>query len=211
MAKKSSGGRGRVRILYADVEGDDETILSSINALHSVVSKASQPRVVRQIASPGPQQAALPFPEDEELDNEADEAVDGNVVDGMVEPERKKVKRKPPQMSIVKELDLRPEGHFSLRDFYAGLNPETQTKQVAVFIYYLKHKAAVEKVSANHVFTCYKEVSGKSPGDLPQIIRNTASKHGWVDCTDAEDIKITNRGEALVEHDLVPAGSGTPR
>jgi hypothetical protein len=205
MAKKISGGRGRVRILYADVEGDDETILNSINALNSVVSNASQPRLARPIAPPGPQQV-LPFAEEVEVDGMVDE----NVVDAVV-PERPKTKRKPPQMSLVKELDLRPNDQPTLREFFGGLNPETQTQQVAVFVYYMQHKANVTKITANHVFTCFKEVNVKSPPDLPQIIRNTASKHGWVDCSDTDDIKITNRGEALVEHDLVPTGAATPR
>jgi hypothetical protein len=209
MAKKISGGRGRIRILYADVEGDDETILNSINALNSVVSKASQPRLARQGA---PQrQATLPFAEDDEVDvAEENGEVDENVVDAVV-PERKKGKRKLPQMTPVKDLDLRPEGQKTLREFYTEKSPESQTEQVTVFVYYLQHIATVPKINACHVYTCYKDVGVRSPNDLPQIIRNTGnSKKGWIDCSDADNLKVTNLGETLVEHDL-PASSAVPK
>ena len=113
-------------------------------------------------------------------------------------------------MSPVKDLNLRPDGEKTLRDFYAEKSPESQTEQISVFVYYLRI-AKVPKITACHVYTCYKDVGVRPPNNLPQIIRNTgSSKKGWLDCSDAEALKITNLGETLVEHDL-PATSVVPK
>jgi hypothetical protein len=210
MAKKSSGGQGRIRFLYADVAGDNETIQESMKALQLAMAKSmpnSRPVISPGANGRGAAAAAIEYQQD---DTDLAEVDNDMVVDVPAET-KPRTKRKPPQMSLVKDLDLRPEGEPTLREFFAELNPDTQTQKVAVFVYYLHHKAGIEAITANHVFTCFKEVGVKPPGDLPQIIRNTASKHGWVDCSNADDIKITNRGEALVEHDLLPTGNDAPR
>ena len=78
-------------------------------------------------------------------------------------------------------------------------------------VYYLQHVARVPKITAGHVYTCYKDVGVRPPNDLPQIIRNTGnSKKGWIDCSDSDALKVTNLGETLVEHDL-PANSAVPK
>jgi hypothetical protein len=142
-----------------------------------------------------------------ELDEAVDELDHEDAIDAYSSPAAKR-KRKPPTMSVVKDLDLHPSDKKHLRAFYEEKKPKTQLEHVATFVYYLSRVLEISGVTANHIFTCFKDVQIKPPNDLPQIIRNTASnKHGWVDCSDASDIKITNPGENLVEHDLPHNGA----
>jgi hypothetical protein len=110
-------------------------------------------------------------------------------------------------MSIVKDLNLRPEGEPSFRDFYAQKKPSTQEQAVTVSVYYLKRILELDKVTPEHVFTCFKDVGRKTPRHMPQTIWDTAKRKGWVDTSERGNIKITNHGENLVEHDL-PTSNG---
>lgn len=62
-------------------------------------------------------------------------------------------------------------------------------------------------MTPDHVFTCFKDVGHRTPKNMPQTIRDTASRKGWLDTSERGNIKITNHGENLVEHDL-PASNG---
>lgn len=205
---KKQSGKGRVRVFFAEFEGDDETIQEGLKTLSTAVGKTFQPKV---IALPPTQQIGEQDQVEEDdiiVDAEIAEDADRTLFDE--EPEDQtaapRPKRKPPTMSIVKDLDLRPEGKQSLRDFYAGKNPGSQEKKVAVCVYYLHKLLELDGITSNHVFSCLKEVKARVPKDLPQIIRNAASRGGWVDSSDAKSIKITTLGENLVEHDLPEKG-----
>ncbi len=213
MARKQQpnkqNGKGRLRVFFAEFEGDDETIQEGLRAISTAVGKTFQPKVI----------ALSPPTPNRELGHQD---IDENVIDAetaVVEDELPlfdntpqeqeavpRPKRKLPTMSIVKDLDLRPDGKISLRDFYAKKNPSSQEKKIAVFVYYLQHTLEIEGITPNHVFSCFKDVGARPPRDLPQIIRNTATKRAWVDSSDAKSIKITNHGENLVEHDLESHG-----
>ena len=199
MAKKQKkeSGKGRLRVFFAEFEGDDETIQEGLRAISSAVNKTFQPRVVNiPIPSQNGEQELL------EQSDFSDELPDDEDVIDVPESSRPQQKRKPPTMSLVKDLNLRPTGKKSLRDFYAEKSPSSQQKQIAVFVYYLQHELQLEGITSNHVFTCFKNVEARPPKDLPQIIRNTAAKEAWVDSSDTTSITITNHGENFVEHDL---------
>jgi hypothetical protein len=84
--------------------------------------------------------------------------------------------------------------------------PKTQEEHIAVYIYYLKNVLEEANVGFSHIFTCFKETKAKMPLDLPQTCRNAASNKGWIDTSDANDLKRTTRGDNLVEKDLPRAG-----
>jgi hypothetical protein len=50
----------------------------------------------------------------------------------------------------------------------------------------------------------------KVPVDIAQAVRNTSNRKGWLDSSDAEDLKVTTSGENFVEHDL-PASDAKGR
>lgn len=206
MAKQSKG-KSRLRVFFADFEGDDETIQESLRAISNAVSKTFQPKIINV-----PQKAIQTNIEDSALESEdAEELIEyDDVGDDCVSAvsARQRKKRKAPTMSLVKELNLRPEGKKPLREFYSEKQPSSQEKKIALFVYYMVHELEVADINPNHVFTCFKHVEARPPKDLPQIIRNTASRWAWIDNADSNNIKITNHGESFVEHDL-PENSTT--
>jgi hypothetical protein len=108
--------------------------------------------------------------------------------------------------SLVKDLDLRPDGKPSLREFYADKKPSTNQQICTVFVYYLSKILNVPRVTVRHVFTCYKDIAGlKVPEALIQVLRDTASLKGWLDTSDTESIEVTTSGENFVNFDLPPA------
>lgn len=209
MAK--NGSRGRIRVFFAEVEGDDETIqegLQAINVAANKIFQSAPTRIVKVLPA-----SAIPINEDElfeELDSEIDfEDEEENTISPSVATNSKPKKNlsKPPIMSIVKDLNLRPEGKTWFRDFYTQKKPSTQEQAVTVAVYYLKRVLELDKVTPEHVFTCFKDVERKTPKHMPQTIRDTAKRRGWVDTSERGNVKITNHGENLVEHDL-PASDG---
>ena len=106
--------------------------------------------------------------------------------------------------SIIKELNLRGGDHTqSFRNFIEEKNPSSAIEFNTASVYYLKEKLRLDNVSINHIYTCYKEVKRKPPGDLIQSVRDTSgTKYGYIDSSDSDDIKIPHRGITFVDHDL---------
>jgi len=102
----------------------------------------------------------------------------------------------------VKDLNLRAEGAQSFRDFARGKKPTSNLKKCTVAVYYLSRVLSVPGINANHVYTCFKDVNWRVPSSLHKTLAETASRHGWLDTSDMENIALTPRGETLVEHDL---------
>lgn len=197
VAKQS---RGRLRVFFAEFDGDDETIQEGLRAIASAVNKTFQPRVVvKQLPVDG--HAHQNLTDESESDIESEETEEDLETVLPAKPKAKSA-RKPPTMSLVKDLDLCPSKKPHLKSFVAEKNPQSQPEQIAVCVYYLRKILEVDGVTANHVYTCFKDAGFRTPNDLPQIIRNTAAAKGTVDSKGSKGIQITTRGENLVEHDL---------
>lgn len=103
--------------------------------------------------------------------------------------------------AIIKDLDLsQPE---PLKDFYSKKTPKSALEKNTVFIYYLSKITDTKNINLNHIYSCYKEVGEKIPAALKQSLADTSSKKGWIDTKSMNDIKITLKGEGLVERDLM--------
>jgi hypothetical protein len=193
-----SSSRGRIRVFFAEFEGDDETIKEGLQAISSAANKIFQspPKIIKVLSD-----STIIGNEDEILeDSQVENEEDLNATSSS--KPKNTSSYKPPVMSIVKELNLRPEGKQSWRDFYASKQPSTQEHTITAAIYYLKCILDVDKLTPQHVFTCFKDVSVRTPKNLPQTIRDIAKRKGWLDTSDRGNIKITNHGENFVEHDL---------
>jgi hypothetical protein len=132
---------------------------------------------------------------------------------GVTPPSRKRGARRTgkkkatrPSPSIVKDLDLRPEGRESFREFAGGKKPTTNLKKSTVAVYYLSQVLEIPRVNPNHVFTCFKDAKWRVPSDVHTTLQETASRHGWLDTSDMDNIRLTPAGGNMVEHDL----PGTP-
>jgi len=104
--------------------------------------------------------------------------------------------------SILKDLNLRGNGGQSFKDFYDEKKPKTATEFNSVAVYYLTDTLKLTGITPNHIYTCYKEVKQRTPEAFVQSLRDTASKNGYIDTADINNIKIPLRGKNFVEHDL---------
>jgi hypothetical protein len=110
--------------------------------------------------------------------------------------------------SFVRDLDLSGGGKTKrLKDFYAGYAVTSNFERNLIFVYYLQHKLERPNITIDHVFTCYREVGVKVPKALQQSLWDTTNRRGWLDTSDANDLKVTVPGMNYIEHDMQKASS----
>ena len=107
--------------------------------------------------------------------------------------------------SIVKNLNLKPDGEESFKEFADSKKPSTNMEKCVVSVHYLANILQETQVDTNHVYTCFKEQGWRIPSDLNHSLRETASEKGWLDPSNMSKIKLTPHGENLIEHDLPKA------
>ena len=213
MAKdKEPAPRSKVRIFFAEIDGTDD----AVDALVQAFSRAAQPqvRVVKVLGGPASTGSAVEphilgdaaFTDDLADDqpdstDELDDSEDASVRQKNGSPRS----RKRPSYQFVSGLNFRPPGKPSLKDFYAGKSPSDNQSQVTVLIYYLQKILECKGITTNHLYSAFKDVGVRTPSDIGKIVRNTASRKGWVDSSEGADLKVTVLGENFVEHDLPKA------
>lgn len=104
--------------------------------------------------------------------------------------------------SIVKDLILKPKGQQSFAEFVTDKSPSSNAERCVAAAYYVDRVLKKAPVSADHVYTCFKDVAWRIPADLCNALQWTASRKGWLLTSDMSDIRLTPRGENLIEHDL---------
>lgn len=191
----------RVRIFFADVEGESETVADAVRQLSGALGRTGQPKVV---VMPGP--AGLPSPPMEDLEDAIEEVLDAEVSEPTAEPVKSsgqsKQKRKSPKLHMVGDLDLMPDGKRSFEDFWAEKKPVSQPEQIVVAAYWLTKIAGVEEPDSNHIYTCFKKVGERIPPDLPAAVRQTKQRKGTVDTDNKGHVSVTIVGENVVEQEL---------
>lgn len=105
-------------------------------------------------------------------------------------------------LTILKDLDLRAKGKKSFIDFFEEKKPSASNEFNSVAVYYLAEILELSGITPNHIYTCYKEAAQRPPVAFIQSLRDTASKNGYLDTADINNIKIPMRGKNFVEHDL---------
>lgn len=211
--------KGKIRFIIAEVEGNNQTLQDLVRTMAPMLSRPVQVQVPPKLVQNGAASATPNArPAEPDLFNQeaaAPEVIDAGQVgqaEAVDSPQARRPRGEGPKkdknagLAIIKSLNLQPEGKESLKDFVAKKKPKTQEEHVAVYIYYLKNVLEEANVGFSHIFTCFKETGERMPGDLPQTCRNAASKKGWIDTADANDLKRTTRGDNLVEKDLPRAG-----
>lgn len=103
---------------------------------------------------------------------------------------------------IVKDLNLRPADKQTLQDFYNVKNPSGNIYSTAVMVYYLQNVLECAEITIDHIFTCYRELGIKIPGNLDQNLRDCASsKYGYIAFVEGK-CSMSVQGINLVEQDL---------
>jgi len=111
---------------------------------------------------------------------------------------KKTVSKSPKQLL---DLNLRPNGKISLRDFYDRFEIKSNFERNVTFVYYLSKELSIGNIGIDHIYTAYKEAGQKVPGDIYQSLIDTKKHKGWIDTTNIEDIKLSIQGENYIEHD----------
>ncbi|WP_343604816.1 zinc ribbon domain-containing protein [Fluviicola sp.] len=111
-------------------------------------------------------------------------------------------KGKSQPLTLDKTINFHPKGSESLKDFYAKVEANSNFEKNLVFIHYLKEVLKTTDVGLNQIYTCYKQVNERVPGNLYQSLVDTSQRKGWIDTSDLSKISITVPGENYFEHDL---------
>ena len=110
--------------------------------------------------------------------------------------------------SIVKDLDLSGGAKGErLKDFYNSYKLASNMERNLVFVYYLQHTLAIENITLDHVFTCYRDVGVKVPAALQQSLWDTTNRKGWLDTSSSENITVTVPGMNYLKHDMAASGT----
>jgi len=195
--------KARVRVFFGEIEGDNESIRDGLRSIAQAVNRTFQPdtRIVKVLSVGGDLDQKLSDDIEQQI-IEADltdsDGSEGSV-DAAAEKQKPKGSRSRRQLtySFVKDLNLRPEGKPSLRDFYTEKKPTDQQQVLTVVVYYLHRIVEINSVSVNHVYTGLKalvELGVRVPGDIPQRLRDIATRKGWLDTSDADALKTTVGG-----------------
>lgn len=210
MAKdKDSSPRSKVRIFYAEIDGNDD----AVDALVQAFSRATQPqvRVVKVLSGPSLGGEQVVHESSSPMDDLAGEQLvdDEDLDTSELPPSRQRdghqKSRKKPVYQFVSGLNFRPPGGKHLKDFYSAKAPPTSQEQITVLIYYLQKILECTGITSNHIYSAYKDVGVRTPTDIGKIVRNTSSRKGWIDSSDGANLRVTVSGENFVEHDLPKA------
>lgn len=114
---------------------------------------------------------------------------------------KSKTSKKTLNYKIVQDLDLKPVEQKSLIDFFGEYNSKNNHEYNLLFVYFLEKILQITQISANHLYTCYKEVGLKIPSIHRSVI-DTKDKKGWIDTKDMNDLKVSRVGENYLEHNM---------
>ena len=102
----------------------------------------------------------------------------------------------------VKDINFRPEGKVSLRDFWAEKKPTNNHEKNLVIVYYLEEYLDVTAIGVGHVLAAYDEVGVKSPAIPDNSLMVTASQKSWLDTSDMKAVKTTHSGRNTIQYDM---------
>lgn len=117
----------------------------------------------------------------------------------------KKVSGGKDSFQLNKSLNLRASGKETLAEFCSKNNVKSNIEFNTLIVYYLQHILNLDQISINEVYTCYKEIGRKIPGNLKQSLSDTnSSKYGYLNTSNGY-FTVSVAGENLVEFDLKKA------
>lgn len=203
----SGGDKAKVRVFFAEVEGNNDSVQE---ALKTMVSAMSRPvRVISEQRANGKAVGLLDQVDSEETGEATQPAEELEALDeeeGSSNARRprgsgKKVDRNA-GIELVPNLNFRPAGKKSLKEFVDEKAAKNDVEAVAVVVHYMQHTMALAKIGPSHVMTAFREVGRAIPVDLKQTIRNIKKTKMWLNFADIEDVRMTTQGDNFVMHDM---------
>jgi hypothetical protein len=184
----SGSEKAKVRVLFAEVEGNNQSVQE---ALKSMVSAMNRPvRVISEQNVNGKASVLLQQGVAEEVEEPIEHVGDADATEEEVEISAARKPRgtgkktdRNAGLSLVPNLNFRPSGKQSLKEFVAERNSTSDLETVLVAVHYMQHIMALTKIGPAHVMTAFKEVGMAIPVDLRQTIRNVKKSKMWLNFT----------------------------
>jgi hypothetical protein len=99
----------------------------------------------------------------------------------------------------LSNIDFSPSGKESLSSLYKKFTTTSNFERNLIFVYYMQEILKMTGISVDHIYTCYDALDLMVPENLPQTVRNTKSKTGWIETTDSLNITITVKGRNKIK------------
>ncbi|MGI3901590.1 MAG: hypothetical protein ACRYGP_27770 [Janthinobacterium lividum] len=211
MAKRSTespsgADKAKVRVFFAQVEGNNDSIQEALKTLTLAMGRSSatgaEPRIVGNTASLVEHgEASLTDDVSDQMDDHA-EAEDIEATSARKPRGTGKRFDRNAGLGFVPDLNFRPSGKQTLKEFVDTKGPKTDIELALVSLYYLQNMMVTSNITPSHVMTAFKEAGWKIPGDLKQTLRNAKKQKVWMKFSDMNDIKTTTQGDNFVEHEM---------
>jgi hypothetical protein len=101
----------------------------------------------------------------------------------------------------LSDFDFRPSHKESLREFYTKYKASSNMENNLIFNYYLQEILALNDISINHIYSCYRHLGLKIP-QFPQTLADTKARKGWIESANSSDLKVTREGINYLEHEM---------
>jgi hypothetical protein len=113
--------------------------------------------------------------------------------------------KKTQELKLLKDLNLRPEGKLSLKDYAAQFRIESSEELYLVIVCYFKQILHEDLITLNHIFTALIELDKKVPTHLKQVlinIKNSDASNHWLNLENLNNIHYSIRGMNHIKHDI---------
>lgn len=119
-------------------------------------------------------------------------------------------KKAPKRVPVKVDVNFRPDGKESLRDFVAAKAPSSFYEKNTVIVVYFEDVLDFHEISPDHIVLGYDECGGwKAPADPSNSLAKTAHDKRWIDSSDFNAISTTHVGRNMVKYDMSAAKERT--
>jgi len=102
----------------------------------------------------------------------------------------------------AKDINFRPEGKQSLREFVEQKAASTNNDRNLLIVYYFENILEQEHIGVAEVLAGYDEIGCKPPSQPDNSLMVTASQKKSLDTSDMKKIRTTHKGRNTVEFDM---------
>jgi len=121
-----------------------------------------------------------------------DNTTENGVVNG------KKISKLSKTLKRLTNINFEPIGKESLKDFFTKYTPANDNERNLLFVHYLQNVLEINEITFDHIYSCYDILGLRISENLPQTIRNTASKTGWIE-TKNSILSVTIKGSNQIK------------
>ncbi|MCO5216708.1 MAG: hypothetical protein M9934_02540 [Thermomicrobiales bacterium] len=116
---------------------------------------------------------------------------------------RKSRSRSKVSIGLDKQLDLSNPAGISFKTFAEEAAPRNNQEKLLTAVYWLESERLPEApVTVEQVVTCFNHMSWRQPTNPRNALAVVASEKGWLDTSNASDLRVTISGKNRVEHDM---------